>query len=74
MLSENAQFFIDKCFKGKEIRAINPLFNVKYEEDNRKYILNESVLKEILKSDRVKVTHMGKMSINLVGIEGKSKD
>ncbi|MEC0209710.1 hypothetical protein P4H70_12290 [Paenibacillus ehimensis] len=73
MTSEAAQFFIDRCYEGKQIRSIHPFFNVKYEFENKKYILTRDLLEEILRSGKVKATYIGTKSVNLVGIEGMNE-
>lgn len=73
MTSEAAQFFIDRCYEGKEIRSNHPYFNVKYEFENKKYIFTRELLEEILRSGKVKATYIGTKSVNLVGIEGMNE-
>ncbi|MBU7315962.1 hypothetical protein [Paenibacillus oleatilyticus] len=73
MTSEAAQFFMDRCYEGKQIRSIHPYFNVKYEFENKKYIFTRELLDEIIQSGKVKATYVGDKSVNLVGIEGMNE-
>ena len=70
MISEAAKFFIGRCFNGEVVMAIHPLFDEKYEFNNKTYKFTREVLEEMLKTNRVKASYIGKKSCNIIGIEG----